>query len=119
MLALRRSILCGRGISARRAFTSASSASDGVLLTDVDENRAIATLTINRPRALNALNTEVVLALKNAYDTLGQDDRVRALVLTGSQKAFAAGAARHDSASEDFSIDGPGILIPAYCFAIP
>ena len=45
-----------------------------------------------RPRAFNALNTEVIMQLRDYYKSLASDPRVRCLVLTGSEKAFAAGA---------------------------
>jgi enoyl-CoA hydratase/carnithine racemase len=69
-----------------------SSSSQSVLLCDIDEDKAIATLTFNRPKALNALNTEVIMLLAEQYKALDKDDRVRAIVLTGSERAFAAGA---------------------------
>lgn len=51
------------------------------------------TLTINRPDALNALNSAVIRALSEAIDAASTDEAVRALVLTGSgTKAFVAGA---------------------------
>jgi enoyl-CoA hydratase len=54
---------------------------------------AVATLTFNRPAALNALNAELLAALAEAVDTLAADDAVRVLVLTGAgEKAFVAGA---------------------------
>lgn len=73
------------------------------LLQDVDEDRAIATLTINRPQALNALNTDVVLRLRDAYAELGADDRVRCIVLTGSERAFAAGADIKEMLAMDYA----------------
>jgi enoyl-CoA hydratase/3-hydroxyacyl-CoA dehydrogenase len=52
----------------------------------------IATLTINRPDALNALNEEVVRQLTAAFRAAAADPRVRGIAITGSGKAFIAGA---------------------------
>ena len=53
----------------------------------------IATLTINRPKQLNALNRETISELNQALKQLEQDKEVRVIILTGSgEKAFVAGA---------------------------
>jgi len=52
----------------------------------------IATVKLNRPDALNALNSLLVRELVSALDALEADDSVRCVVLTGSDKAFCAGA---------------------------
>ncbi len=53
----------------------------------------IAVATINRPKALNALNSEVLSDLDELVGTVKADDEIRALVITGSgEKAFVAGA---------------------------
>lgn len=53
----------------------------------------IATITLNRPKALNALNTEVLNELFQAAEAVASDDAIRVLILTGAgEKAFAAGA---------------------------
>jgi len=49
-------------------------------------------LTLNRPKALNALDRATLLALREAVDAVAADADVRALVLTGEGRAFAAGA---------------------------
>jgi enoyl-CoA hydratase len=49
-------------------------------------------VTLNRPKALNALCDALVVELGQALDSLESDANVRAIVLTGSDKAFAAGA---------------------------
>ena len=54
--------------------------------------RPVATVKINRPEALNALNSVLVRELVSALDALEADDSVRCVVLTGSDKAFCAGA---------------------------
>ena len=57
----------------------------------IDEN--VATITINRPRFLNALNTEVLMELSEAIDLIDKDSSVRAAIVTGAgEKAFVAGA---------------------------
>jgi enoyl-CoA hydratase len=53
----------------------------------------IGLVTFNRPKQLNALNTKTLLELVALLDQVGQDEAVRALVLTGAgEKAFVAGA---------------------------
>ena len=59
----------------------------------LDQNGAIAVLTINRPKALNALNSETLTELSTVLDELGRDSSVKVVILTGSgEKAFVAGA---------------------------
>ena len=59
----------------------------------VDRDGAVAVVTINRPKVLNALNSQTISELQRAIDELGGDDGVRAVVLTGAgEKAFVAGA---------------------------
>ncbi|MFP6742786.1 MAG: enoyl-CoA hydratase [Alphaproteobacteria bacterium] len=53
---------------------------------------AVALITFNRPKALNALNGEMIGELNQALDGFEADDAVRAMVVTGSERAFAAGA---------------------------
>lgn len=52
----------------------------------------VATVRLNRPDALNALNSVLVRELVAALDALESDDSVRSVVLTGSDRAFCAGA---------------------------
>ncbi|MEE9464265.1 MAG: 3-hydroxyacyl-CoA dehydrogenase/enoyl-CoA hydratase family protein [Candidatus Neomarinimicrobiota bacterium] len=52
----------------------------------------IGILTVNRPEALNALNPVVVDQLGAAFDSLAADDNIDTIVITGSGKAFVAGA---------------------------
>ncbi len=63
--------------------------SEPVLL--VDEEDGIVTLTLNRPKALNALSRELRAALVRAFDDLANDARVGVLILTGAGRAFTAG----------------------------
>ena len=63
--------------------------SDTVLL---ERKGRVALLTLNRPQALNALNSELLTTLTAHLAALGQDESVGCIVITGSEKAFAAGA---------------------------
>ena len=59
----------------------------------LEKNGAVAVLTINRPKALNALNSDTLSELSTVLDELGRDSSVKAVILTGSgEKAFVAGA---------------------------
>ncbi len=54
---------------------------------------AVATLTVNRPTVLNALDAQTVRTLTSVLRDLGQDDEIRCVVLTGAgDRAFVAGA---------------------------
>lgn len=53
---------------------------------------AIAIVTLNRPQVLNALNHELMAELSTALEGFDTDDSIRVIILTGSERAFAAGA---------------------------
>ncbi len=53
---------------------------------------AVRLITLNRPQALNALNSQLMQELSAALDQAEGDAGVRCIVITGSEKAFAAGA---------------------------
>jgi 2-(1,2-epoxy-1,2-dihydrophenyl)acetyl-CoA isomerase len=52
---------------------------------------AVATITLNRPEALNSLTVELKVSLREALERAAADDAVRAVVLTGAGRAFCAG----------------------------
>lgn len=59
----------------------------------VERDGAVAVVTINRPKVLNALNTQTIDELERAMLEFERDDAVRAIVLTGAgEKSFVAGA---------------------------
>ncbi len=58
----------------------------------VDKRGAVGLITLNRPDALNALNKALMDEVTLAVDAFEADDTVHCLVVTGSSKAFAAGA---------------------------
>lgn len=59
---------------------------------DVQRTGAVATVTLNRPAAMNALDNEAKVALRDAMQELGADSAVRAVVLTGAgERAFCTG----------------------------
>lgn len=58
----------------------------------LDIKERVGVITLNRPKALNALNSELIEELNDALDTLEADDKIGCIVVTGSEKAFAAGA---------------------------
>src|SRR4029450_2612024 len=58
----------------------------------VEQRDAVTLVTLNRPQALNALNNQVLSELIEVFAAYDSDPSQRCLVLTGSEKAFAAGA---------------------------
>src|SRR5205085_2988274 len=58
----------------------------------VERRGAVGIVTLNRPQALNALNAELIAEVGAAFDDLEGDAAIGAIVLTGNEKAFAAGA---------------------------
>ncbi len=62
----------------------------------------VALITLNRPDALNALNSQLLTELATAVTEANQNDKVRCIVITGSDKAFAAGADVAEMANKGF-----------------
>ncbi len=60
-------------------------------------------ITLNRPKALNALNTELMTEVVAAVKEFDADAGIGAIVLTGSQKAFAAGADIKEMSSKTYA----------------
>ena len=69
----------------------------------VEQRDAVTLVTLNRPKALNALNSEVLSELQQAFAAYDADDSQRCLVLTGSEKAFAAGADIKEMQDQSFA----------------
>ena len=68
----------------------------------VETRGAVGIITLNRPTALNALSGGLVRDLGAQLDLWEKDDAIRAIVLTGSEKAFAAGADIKEMAAKSF-----------------
>ena len=64
-------------------------------------NRGVQQITLNRPEALNALNTRLLGELSAVLDAAEANDDIRVVVLTGSRRAFAAGADIKEMAERD------------------
>jgi enoyl-CoA hydratase len=69
----------------------------------VETKGAVTLVTLNRPQALNALNSAVLKELIDAFAAYDADPEQRCLVLTGSEKAFAAGADIKEMQSQGFA----------------
>jgi enoyl-CoA hydratase len=69
----------------------------------VEQRGAVTLVTLNRPQALNALNSEVLKELTEAFQAFDADASQHCLVLTGSEKAFAAGADIKEMQSQGFA----------------
>ncbi len=61
-------------------------------LVRLEKQAGVALVTVDRPKALNALNAEVILALGRVLDAVELDREIGALVVTGAGRAFVAGA---------------------------
>ena len=68
----------------------------------VEIAEGVALITLNRPDALNALNSQLLRELATAVEKADASDKVRCIVLTGSDKAFAAGADIKEMADKTF-----------------
>ena len=70
------------------------------IIVDISDDTAL--ITLNRPDALNALNPQLLGELADALDNADRNDKVRCIILTGSDKAFAAGADITEMADKSF-----------------
>lgn len=68
----------------------------------VETRDAVGLVTLNRPDALNALNSALIDELNQALDAFEADSAIGAIVITGSEKAFAAGADIKEMQSQSY-----------------
>ncbi len=68
----------------------------------VDISDSVATITLNRPEAMNALNSALLGELCTALEDADASEKVRCIIITGSEKAFAAGADISEMADKTF-----------------
>ena len=68
----------------------------------VETRGPVGLITLNRPKALNALNAQLVGELNQAVDGFEADSQVAVIVVTGSDKAFAAGADIKEMVDRDY-----------------
>jgi enoyl-CoA hydratase len=90
---------------------------DSLSVVTLENDNGVATITINRPKALNAINGQVLADLDVVLDALTSDDSLRCVILTGAgEKSFVAGADISEmadmspEAAESFSARGHGIF---------
>jgi len=70
------------------------------ILVEVEDH--VSLITLNRPKALNALNAQLLGELGQALSAADKDKNVRAIIITGSDKAFAAGADIKEMSEKSF-----------------
>ena len=69
----------------------------------VETTDGVQLIRLNRPQALNALNSTLLTELVGALDAAEADDAIRCLIITGSPKAFAAGADIKEMSSKSYA----------------
>jgi enoyl-CoA hydratase/carnithine racemase len=69
----------------------------------VETNESVTLIRLNRPSALNALNSQLMDELKAALDAAEADPGVRCIIITGSDRAFAAGADIKEMATKTYA----------------
>ena len=72
-------------------------------LVQVERRDEVGLVIMNRPKALNALNAQLIDEIEAGLSELDHDDRIGAMVLTGSDRAFAAGADIKEMVGRDFT----------------
>ena len=68
----------------------------------LEKKNGVGLITLNRPKALNALNTHLISDVNLALDDLEKDSTIGCMILAGSEKAFAAGADIKEMAGLNF-----------------
>jgi enoyl-CoA hydratase/carnithine racemase len=94
------SSLSSRAFSSNGTAASDSPSSTPLVLSEI--RGRVGLVTLNRPKALNALCDQLVKELNAILKQLDSDDRVGAIVITGSEKAFAAGADIKEMSTQTF-----------------
>lgn len=86
------SVQACQGLNIARAYCSAARSFEMIKTEKKGERQNVGFIQLNRPKALNALCDQLMAELQDALDDFETDKNVGAIVITGSEKAFAAGA---------------------------
>ncbi|OCF60856.1 enoyl-CoA hydratase [Kwoniella mangroviensis CBS 10435] len=87
----------------RLQLRAMSSSADQLVIPSRSPSNKVSILTLNRPKALNALSTPLFQALNAELEKAEADDTVRAIVITGGEKVFAAGADIKEMKDKEFA----------------
>ncbi|XP_049774824.1 enoyl-CoA hydratase, mitochondrial-like [Schistocerca cancellata] len=74
-----------------------------ILINTLGEKKNVGLVQLNRPKALNALCTDLILEMDAAIDKFEKDDKIGAIIITGNEKAFAAGADIKEMLNQTYS----------------
>uniref|UniRef100_A0AC35G3X1 Cyclohex-1-ene-1-carboxyl-CoA hydratase n=1 Tax=Panagrolaimus sp. PS1159 TaxID=55785 RepID=A0AC35G3X1_9BILA len=102
------SLLAGRNVfknvALAQQFMKMSTASPQMIKVErVGVNNHVGLITLNRPKALNALCVQLINEINQTLIEFQKDESIRVVVVTGSEKAFAAGADIKEMAGRDFA----------------
>lgn len=86
---VRKQLLCSSDFSL--TFSIATSSYQHILVEKQGEKSNVGLITLNRPKALNALCADLMKEVCHAVKTFEEDGNIGAIILTGSERAFAAG----------------------------
>ncbi|WVW84283.1 hypothetical protein I302_106313 [Kwoniella bestiolae CBS 10118] len=87
----------------RAMSSSAPASAEQLVIPTRSQSNKVSILTLNRPKALNALSTPLFQALNAELEKAEADDSVRAIVITGGEKVFAAGADIKEMKDKEFA----------------
>jgi len=90
-------------LNASKKFYSTGASYEFIKVEKVGEKKNVGLITLNRPKALNALCNGLMVEVGKVIDDFESDTSVGAIVLTGSEKAFAAGADIKEMQNNDYS----------------
>lgn len=88
---------------ALRSMSTAHPTYECLLVETTGEKKNVGLIRLNRPKALNALNAQIMNELGDCLDRFNDDSTVGCMVITGSEKSFAAGADIKEMADKKFS----------------
>lgn len=88
---------------ALRALSTGHKNYECLLVEVTGEKKNVGLIKLNRPKALNALNSQLMTELGDCLDVFNEDPAVGCIVVTGSEKSFAAGADIKEMADKKFA----------------
>ena len=100
---LAQSVLWSANSVSKKYYSQSTSSYKNILVETKGQNKSIGFIQLNRPKAFNALNGELMDELSDAVGKFDKDPTIGCMVLTGSIKSFAAGADIKEMQNKTFS----------------